>query len=487
MTWHFDNSYFRDLERFYAPWEPERPPSPSLLIWNAPLALRLGLEPSDHEFGDLTNELSGATLPAGAEPIALAYAGHQFGHFSPQLGDGRALLLGEQIAPDGERFDIQLKGSGRTPFSRSGDGKYALAPALREHLVSEAMAALGVPTSRSLAVTLTGEKVQRSELQPGAVLTRVARSHIRVGTFQFFAAHLGAEFVKRLADYAIARHYPEAATARNPYLAFFEAVMDAQIRLVAAWIQVGFVHGVMNTDNVAISGETIDFGPCAFVDAYSSKAVFSSIDEHGRYAFGNQPHICRWNLLQLGSALAEVIGAIDPDDIDRLNTLLDGFAERYQAVWLDGIRAKLGFGTAHRDDLELANRLFAIMEGQGVDYTGFFRSLALVVDSDSGPIAEQFTDEAPITAWIKDWQKRLEADPMPVAARVAAMNAVNPLYIPRNHKVEEALEAATGGDMQPYRTLLEVVTHPFDERSDWEAYARPAPESNGRYVTFCGT
>ena len=487
MTWHFDNSYFRDLERFYAPWEPERPSSPSLLIWNAPLALRLGLEPSDHEFGDLTNELSGAALPAGADPIALAYAGHQFGQFSPQLGDGRALLLGEQIAPDGERFDIQLKGSGRTPFSRNGDGKYALAPALREHLVSEAMAALGVPTSRSLAVTLTGERIQRSKSQPGAVLTRVAKSHIRVGTFQFFATHLGAEFVKRLADYAIARHYPEAAHARNPYLAFFEAVMDAQIRLVAAWIQVGFVHGVMNTDNVAISGDTIDFGPCAFIDAYSSKTVFSSIDQHGRYAFGNQPNMCRWNLLQLGSALAEIIGAIDPDDVDQQNRILDSFAERYQAVWLDGLCAKLGFRSVQREDLELANRLFATMEGQGVDYTGFFRSLAFVVDSDSGPIAEQFADEAPITAWIKDWQKRLEADPMPVAARVAAMNAVNPLYIPRNHKVEEALEAATQGDMQPYRRLLEVVTHPFDERSDWEAYVRPAPESNGRYVTFCGT
>ena len=397
-------------------------------------------------------------------------------------------MLGEQIAPDGARFDIQLKGCGRTPFSRNGDGRYALGPALREHLVSEAMAALGVKTTRSLGVALTGEQVQRQTLQPGAVLARVASSHIRVGTFQFFAAHLGADHVKRLADYSIARHYPAAANAANPYVALFEAVLDRQIRLIASWIDIGFVHGVMNTDNVAISGETIDFGPCAFLDDYSSKSVFSSIDEFGRYSFGHQPVIGRWNLTQLGSALADVVADIDPQGIEAMNALLAGYAERYQTVWLEGVRAKLGLVSADAQDLELANSLFAAMEGQGVDFTNLFRNLAKSLIVGREIVVQMFADDGAINAWLDTWHERLQRDPpMLPEARAAAMNAVNPLYIPRNHKVEEALDLAVEGDLSPYLRLLEAVTHPYVERDDWTEYAQPAPAGSPPCVTFCGT
>ena len=449
------------------------------------MAKRLGLQDLAP---DALRSLSGEKLPLGANPIALAYAGHQFGHFSPQLGDGRAILLGEQIAPDGTRFDIQLKGSGRTPFSRSGDGRYALGPALREHLVSEAMAALGIKTTRSLGVALTGEQVQRQELQPGAVLVRVASSHIRVGTFQFFAAHLGREYVRRLADYTIARHYPSAAEAANPYVALFEAVMEGQLRLIASWINVGFVHGVMNTDNVAISGETIDYGPCAFLDDYSSKKVFSSIDEHGRYAFGNQPVIGRWNLTQLGSALAEVVAEVDPEGVQVLNALLASYPERYLTVWLEGVRAKLGLITADTADIELANALFATMEGEGVDFTNLFRNLANSLIVGREPVVQMFTSSQAINSWLDSWHERLQRDPpMLPETRASAMNAVNPLYIPRNHKVEEALAAAIGGDMAPYLRLLDAVSHPYAERAEWSEYAQPAPAGSAPCVTFCGT
>lgn len=485
MPWNFDNTYFHDLAGFYAPATPNQPPKPDVVVWNDVLANRLGLEDLAPEAGQF---LSGGELPPDANPIAMAYSGHQFGQFSPQLGDGRALLLGEQIAPDGVRFDIQLKGSGRTSFSRSGDGRYALGPALREHLVSEAMAALGVKTTRSLGVASTGELVQRQTLQPGAVLARVASSHIRVGTFQFFAAHLGSDYVKRLADYAIARHYPAAAEAFNPYVALFEAVLEGQLRLIASWINVGFVHGVMNTDNVAISGETIDFGPCAFLDDYSSKKVFSSIDEFGRYAFGNQPVIGRWNLTQLGSALADVVGDVDPDGVEAMNALLAGYAERYQAVWLEGIRAKLGLIAADNQDLKLANTLFAAMEGQGVDFTNLFRNLAKSLVVGREPVVQMFADPEAINAWLDSWHERLLRDPPMLAeTRAAAMDAVNPLYIPRNHKVEEALAAAVEGDLVPYLRLLEVVTHPYAERADWSEYAHPAPAGSQPCVTFCGT
>ncbi|TXG84191.1 MAG: YdiU family protein [Sphingomonadales bacterium] len=485
MPWNFENTYFRDLAGFYAPATPNQPPAPDTVIWNSSLAKRLGLQ--DLAPGALAF-LSGEKLPIGANPIAMAYAGHQFGHFSPQLGDGRAILLGEQIAPDGTRFDILLKGSGRTPFSRSGDGRYALGPALREHLVSEAMAALGVKTTRSLGVALTGEQVQRQTLQPGAVLARVASSHIRVGTFQFFAAHLGQEYVRRLADYTIARHYPSATEAANPYVALFEAVMEGQIRLIASWINVGFVHGVMNTDNVSISGETIDFGPCAFLDDYSSKKVFSSIDEYGRYAFGNQPVIGRWNLTQFGSSLAEVVAEVEPESVQALNAILASYPERYLAVWLEGVRAKLGLVRADDTDLELANALFAAMEGEGVDFTNLFRNLATSLIVGRELVVHMFTSPEAINAWLDKWHERLQRDPpMLPETRASAMNAVNPLYIPRNHKVEEALSAAVDGDLSLYLRLLEVVTHPYSERVEWSEYAQSAPAGSPPCVTFCGT
>ncbi|MEZ5689723.1 MAG: YdiU family protein [Caenibius sp.] len=490
MRWNFDNSYARDLVDFYAPWKLTPAKEPRLLLFNTSLANRLGLAPDPNgENGDtLADVFAGGTLPQGAEPIALAYAGHQFGHFSPQLGDGRALLLGEHLAPDGARFDIQLKGSGPTPFSRNGDGRSAIGPALREYLVSEAMAAMGVPTTRALAVATTGEKVFRQKTHPGAVMTRVAASHIRVGTFQYFAAHMGTDHVRRLADYTIARHYPDAAGAENPYLALLERVMDRQASLVAQWVNLGFIHGVMNTDNVAISGETLDYGPCAFMDRYAPETVFSSIDEHGRYAYGQQPLICRWNMVQLGQALIGAIMQIDEaGGLDATNALLESFPDRYAAHWLSGMQEKLGLGSPEANDLDLVNRLFSAMEGQQVDFTLFFRELAKVPDKDPESIRALFVNPQAIDPWLTDWQARLEKDTLPAGERRAAMDAVNPLYIPRNHKVEEALAAAEVGDMAPFHALLDVVTQPFTEREGLESYSQPAPDDFGPYVTFCGT
>ena len=487
MNWNFDNTYFRQLEGFYAAQAPERPPRAELVMFNRDLAAQLGLDLSPGRDQELAQQLSGAMVPAGADPIALAYAGHQFGHFSPQLGDGRAVLLGEIVAPNGMRHDLQLKGSGRTPFSRNGDGKLVLGPALREYLVSEAMAALGIPTTRTLSVVTTGESITRGGPHPGAVLARIAASHIRVGTFQFFAAHLGADHVRKLADYAIARHYPQAASAANPYLALLEEVMNAQIALVAKWISVGFVHGVMNTDNVSISGETIDYGPCAFIDSYAPHAVFSSIDEGGRYAFGNQPNICRWNMLQLASALAEIIAEKGEEEIERVNALLGDFASRYLDAWIAAMRQKLGLFTEEAADFELVNALFAAMEGQDVDYTLFFRRLADVPSSGDSGVAGLFNDGQALEPWLARWKDRIARDEASAEQRREAMNAVNPLYIPRNHKVEEALEAAENGDMAPFVKLLDVVTHPYAERDGLDDYAMPAPDDFGRYVTFCGT
>lgn len=487
MSWNFDNSYARELEGLYAPWQLDPPEDPQLLAFNRALADRLGLplgEASDDERARL---LSGAALPPGAEPIALAYSGHQFGHFSPQLGDGRALLLGEVIAPDGQRFDLQLKGSGRTPFSRNGDGKLVLGPALREYLVSEAMAALGIRTTRALSVVTTGERVFRQGFHPGAVLLRVGASHLRVGSFEYAVAHHGAEQVRKLADYAIARHYPAAAEAPNPYLALLEAVMDAQIALVASWMHVGFIHGVMNTDNVTISGETIDFGPCAFMDRYSAETVYSSIDEGGRYAYANQPNICRWNMARLGSALAPVIVEEDKDGIDAANALLGAFPSRYHAAWLAGMRRKLGLAGEQEGDLDLAAQLLMAMEGQQVDFTLFFRNLARVPDGGRQEIAAMFGDPARIAAWLDHWLERIATDEMPASKREAAMNAANPLYVSRNQKVEEALKAAEEGDMAPFEKLLDIVRNPFEERAGLYDYTLPAPAGSPAYVTYCGT
>ncbi len=487
MAWNFDNSYARELEGLYAPWQIDPPADPQLVAYNAPLSRRLGLPLDGWSDAQLAALIGGAKLPPGSEPIAMAYSGHQFGHFSQQLGDGRALLLGEVIAPDGKRFDLQLKGSGRTPFSRGGDGKLVLSPALREFIMSEALAALTISTMRTLGVVTTGEEVMREGYKPGAVLLRTGASHLRVGSFEYAAAHHGTKQVRKLADYAIARHHPQAAEADNPYLALLEGVMDAQIALVASWMNVGFIHGVMNTDNVTISGETIDYGPCAFMDRYSAGTVFSSIDRHGRYAYANQPTICRWNIAKLGSALAGVIVEEDEDGIDKANALLEAFPDRYHALWLNGMRAKLGLVEADERDLGLVASLFNAMEGQGADFTLFFRKLARMPEKGREAVSSLFDDPAAIAGWLDTWETRIAREARPHQQRIAAMDAANPLYIPRNHKVEEALQAAENGDFAPFEKLLGVVRQPFIERAGLEEFACPSPADAQPYVTFCGT
>ncbi len=465
----FDNTYARELEGFYAPWNAATVPAPKLVQFNRSLALELGLDVEA-----LTNGaaiFAGNVVPPGATPLAQAYAGHQFGGFAPQLGDGRALLLGEVIDRHGRRRDIQFKGSGRTPFSRGGDGKASLGPVLREYVLGEAMHALGIPTTRALAAVTTGESVFRERPLPGAVLTRVAASHIRVGTFQFFAARGETDKVRQLADYAIARHYPEAAAASNPYLAFFEAVRDRQAALLARWMLVGFIHGVMNTDNMAISGETIDYGPCAFMDRYDPQTVFSSIDRQGRYAYGQQPLIARWNLARLAETLLPLLHADPTTGIALASEAVNAFTDRYDAHWLAGMRAKLGLtGPPMPEDLALANGFLEVI--QGVDYTLAFRSLSSVARDDDASL--------PYQRWAAEWRRR------PVDAE--AMNLANPLYIPRNHQVEAALSAAVEHeDLAPFEALLAVLEHPFTERPGLETYTRPAPGGNDGYRTFCGT
>ncbi len=472
-AFRFDNSYRRALPGMWLAADPVPAPAPRMLVLNHALAAELGVELGS----DAAAVLSGAALPEGAEPIAQAYAGHQFGGFSPQLGDGRAHLLGEVIDRAGRRRDIALKGSGRTPFSRGGDGKAAVGPMLREYLLGEAMHALGIPTTRALAVVATGEDVYRETALPGAVLTRVAASHIRVGTFQFFAARGEGDKVRALADYTIARHYPECATADAPYVALFDAVVAAQARLIAAWMGVGFIHGVMNTDNMALSGETIDYGPCAFMEGYAAGTVFSSIDHTGRYAYANQPLILGWNLARLAEALLVLFDADGDRAVDIANDRLGGIAARYRAEWLAVMRRKLGLVGVQEGDAALADGLLAAMEGQGADWTQTFRRLADAV-ADDGAVLPLFADPAPMKAWLGPWRARLED------GAEARLRGANPAVIPRNHQVEEALAAATGGDMAPFEALLEAVSAPYVER---EGFMLPAPSGFGRYVTFCGT
>ena len=476
----FDNSYARELGDLAVEWPPEAGPEPQLVLFNHSLAADLGLKHADLQQNP--GLWTGNDLPPGAQPIAQAYAGHQFGGFSPQLGDGRALLLGEVIDRSGQRRDIQLKGSGRTPFSRGGDGKAALGPMLREYLIGEAMHGLGIPSTRALAVATTGEAVLREDhALPGAVLTRVAASHIRVGTFQFFAARKDLPRLRRLCDYTIARHYPEAARAADPALALFDAVAAAQIRLIAEWMGVGFVHGVMNTDNMALSGESIDFGPCAFMESYAPGTVFSSIDRQGRYAYGNQPHILGWNLARFAESLIPLLADQSNGDhvIDLLNARLVQIAPAYRAAWLAVMRRKLALDGAQEDDSALADDLLAAMSGQNADWTLTFRRLARATDGDASHIAALFDDPQPLLDWLPRWRARLAGD------APARLRAANPAVIARNHLVEEALAAAQTGDLAPCQTLLAALADPFSDREDH--LARPAPEGFGRYVTYCGT
>ncbi|MEO9527844.1 protein adenylyltransferase SelO [Roseibium sp.] len=484
----FDNSFARDLPGFYVAWEGAKVPSPELIQFNTALAEDLGLDGLHRETAGAAEILAGVTTPEGASPLAQVYAGHQFGGFSPQLGDGRALLIGEVLDQAGRRRDIQLKGSGPTPFSRGGDGKAVVGPVLREYVIAEAMHALGIPTTRALAAVTTGETVYRDGEKPGAVLTRVAASHLRIGTFQYFAARGETDKVGQLADYAIARHDPDLTGADDRYLHLLRRVVERQAALVARWMLVGFVHGVMNTDNTTISGETIDYGPCAFIDAYDPAAVFSSIDHGGRYAFGRQPSILQWNLARLAEALLALIAPDDPDGaVERASAELGRFADLYRTHWLTGMRAKLGLETEDLGDQELCETLLGLMQQQGVDHTLCFRRLGDAAAGAPDRFRDLFTDLPAIDAWLLDWRRRLMQEAAPDTDLKARMNRVNPLYIPRNHKVEEALSAAETGDYTFVRTLLEAVGSPFEERPGLEAYAEPAPAAFGPYQTFCGT
>ncbi len=483
----FDNSFVRELEGLYVPWQPAGAPAARLLVLNEELAAELGVDAAALSEPDGVDLLVGNVVPVGASPVAQAYAGHQFGMYSPLLGDGRALLLGELIDVHGRRRDVHLKGSGRTRFARGADGKAAVGPMLREYVIGEAMHALGIPTSRALAVVATGDQVWRQGMLPGAVLVRVAASHLRVGTFQFAAALGDTALLQRLADYAIARHHPHAREADNPYLAFFEAVVDAQASLVARWMLVGFVHGVMNTDNMTISGETIDYGPCAFMEAFDPATVFSSIDHGGRYAYGNQPRIAHWNLARLGETLLPLVD-LEPEAAHGAATdVLNSFPGRYQAYWSRGMAAKLGLPDADEQDAALTEELLALLRAQSVDFTSCFRTLSAYLLGNTAPARSLFAEPDAFDAWADRWKQRLARHAATPDATARAMDAVNPAYIPRNHKVEEALDAGTAGDLQPLRTLLQVLAQPFQERPGLEAYAAPAPASFGRYCTFCGT
>ncbi|MGI8731527.1 MAG: protein adenylyltransferase SelO [Solirubrobacteraceae bacterium] len=484
----FDNSYVRDLEGLYEPWQAASVPEPALLALNEDLAGELGVDAEALRSPEGVAVLAGNAAPDGCEPLAQAYAGHQFGGFSPRLGDGRALLLGEVIDNHGHRRDLHLKGSGRTPFARGGDGKAAVGPMLREYVIGEAMHVLGIPTTRALAVVATGEQVMRETRLPGAVLARVAASHLRVGTFEYAAARDDLALVRRLADHAITRHHPNAAAAGNPYLALLEAVVESQASLVARWMHVGFIHGVMNTDNMAISGETIDYGPCAFMDAYDPATVFSSIDHGGRYAYSNQPPIAQWNLARLAETLLPLLDDEPDAAVAAAEDVLRSFPDRYGEHWAGGMRAKLGLADRQPQDGELIDDLLALLGSQQVDFSSFFRALSAAALGDPDRARSLFAEPAAFDAWAERWRARLSSQTADPRALAQAMDAVNPVYIPRNHLVEEALAAASEGDLTAFRRLLDVLARPFEERPGLESYADPAPAGFGSsYRTFCGT
>ncbi|MEZ5979652.1 MAG: YdiU family protein [Planctomycetota bacterium] len=484
----FDNTFAREMEGFYVAARTAPARSPRLVAFNRELAEELGLDADALDSDVGARIFGGAELPDGATPIAQAYAGHQFGHFVPQLGDGRALLLGEVVDRNGRRRDVQLKGSGPTHFSRGGDGLAALGPVLREYLVGEAMHALGVPTTRALAATLTGELVQRDTVLPGAVLTRVAASHLRVGTFQFFMARGDVERVRKLADHAIARHFPELVGADDRYLRLLEGVRDRQAALVAKWMQIGFVHGVMNTDNTSISGETIDYGPCAFMDRHDPATVFSSIDRNGRYAYGNQPYVAAWNLSRFAETLLPLVDDDRERAIARATESVEAFAPAFAEAWIAGARRKLGLATERDDDVELTNGFLAALLSGSADHTLGFRRLAEAVLGDEQPLRDEFEDATALDAWLPTWRARIAAESRDPATVADELRLANPIYVPRNHRVEAALDAAVErADLAPFRELLAVVVRPFEERPEAKGFERPGPKDAEPYVTFCGT
>ena len=486
----FDNSYARLPERFHVRMAPDPVRAPALIRLNEALARELGFEPEARTPDDWARVFGGNAVLEGSEPLAQAYAGHQFGNFVPQLGDGRALLLGEVIDTAGRRRDIQLKGSGRTPFSRMGDGRSALGPVLREYVVSEAMHALGIPTTRALAAVTTGERVVREDLMPGGVLARVAASHVRVGTFQYFAARGDTEAVRTLADHAIQRHDPDLAGDEAPYLGLLARVAERQARLVARWMGVGFIHGVMNTDNMALSGETIDYGPCAFMEAYDPAQVFSFIDQFGRYAFANQPRIAQWNLARFAETLLSLLADDEETAIERASEVVTAFAGRFEEAWHSELRRKLGLAEAREGDVELAERLLGRMQAVGADFTLTFRALAgaAVPEAGAAALGDALAGDAETGAWLAEWRARLEAEGATPETAAARLKAANPRFIPRNHRVEEAIAAAvTEGDLAPFLRLVEVTGQPHDEQPEAEDLARPAAPAERVTTTFCGT
>ncbi|AUO05679.1 hypothetical protein NS115_05145 [Paenibacillus jamilae] len=482
IGWNFDNSYSRLPESMFTKLNPNPVRSPKLIILNHPLAVSLGLNENALQRDDAVAMLAGNQVPEGATPLAQAYAGHQFGHFN-MLGDGRALLLGEQITPLGKRVDIQLKGSGRTPYSRRGDGRAALGPMLREYIISEAMHALGIATTRSLAVVTTGEAIIRETEQPGAILTRVAASHLRVGTFQYVSAWGTSQDLRTLADYTLERHYPEVANDENRYLSLLQEVIKRQAKLIAQWQLVGFIHGVMNTDNMTLSGETIDYGPCAFMDTYNPETVFSSIDMQGRYAYVNQPHIAAWNLARFAETLLPLLHDNREQAVQLAEDAISDFANMFRHHWLTGMRAKLGIFNEEPQDESLIEDLLKIMQKHRADYTNTFRALTLNKLED----ADLFST-ADFTQWNKQWQARLDRQQESEASSHQLMRSSNPAIIPRNYRVEEALEAAV--EREDYRVmekLLEVLSDPYAYSTEQEVYSTLPEEPTCPYRTFCGT
>ncbi|MEZ5382491.1 MAG: YdiU family protein [Microthrixaceae bacterium] len=484
-----ERSFAAALPELCLEWSAARAPEPTLAALNAELAASLGLDPDALRAADGVATLAGNLVPPGAAPVAMGYAGHQFGHYSPRLGDGRALLLGELVGPGGDRLDVHLKGSGRTPFARGGDGRATIGPMLREYLIAEALHALGVPTTRSLAVVTTGEQVMRDGIEPGAVLTRIAAGHIRVGTFEYAARLADDGLVRRLADYSIQRHYPDLSDSSEPYRQLLVRVIDAQAALVARWMLVGFIHGVMNTDNMAISGEGIDYGPCAFMDAYHPDTVFSSIDHAGRYAFGNQPVMATWNLARFAETLVPLLAATEDaateDAVAVATEELKQVSAKVDANWRAGMAAKLGLEAPHDADPSLFGELLGALQADEADWTGTFRTLADLRRNGADGIAG--LPDA-LAAWVPGWIARLDGEGRPPVEVADAMDAVNPVHIPRNHLATEALDAAAGGDLGPFEALLAAVTNPFDAEGADLRYAQPAPpEFSARFRTFCGT
>ena len=491
LTLPFDNSYVKLPDYFYARVDPQTVSHPELIQLNEALAAELSLDTKElQEQGAAI--FSGQLIPVGAEPLAMAYTGHQFGHFNPQLGDGRAILLGELLSQDGVRYDVQLKGSGRTPFSRGGDGRAALGPVLREYILCEFMHRVGVPTTRALAAVTTGDQVVRDRLLPGAIVTRLSTSYVRVGTFQYFAARGNQEALRLLTDYVIQRNYPELIDHEEPWLGLLQAVCERQAALIAQWMQLGFIHGVMNTDNMSIAGETIDYGPCAFIDNYHPATVFSSIDQQGRYAYQNQPAMAHWNLCRFAETLLVMQGEDDSDErLAAVQSIIDAFPRQYQQYWLAGYRRKLGLVQEREDDKALVEDLLTLMAEQSADFTLVFRSLSYLQstpDNQDQTFLDCFRESESAQPWLQRWRDRLSLEGGSDEQRCQHMQQLNPLYIPRNHQIEKVIRAAEDkGDFAPFYQLLTVLQQPFALQVDAESYALPPRDEEKVLRTFCGT